>query len=131
MVRLKEEFESGRPFPKVIFVNMGSDEAAKAFFDKRWPEALSIQDPKQVLYKAFEIPLGPLSQFFRPAVWRAFWGARKYGVGLPQGNTLRSQGAVLVHQQAIVFSQTFEHYGEQIDTELFRKHHVGCLTESD
>ncbi|MFK7767327.1 MAG: hypothetical protein AB8B55_08910 [Mariniblastus sp.] len=124
MVRLKEELQSGLPFPRLVFVNMGSDAAAEAFFAERWPQAASIQDPKQELYKGFEIPMGPLGQFFRSPVYRAFWKARKHGVGLPQGNTFRSQGAVLLYQKLIVHSQAFEHYGEMIDIGAFREKYL-------
>ena len=121
MVHLKEEVENGQPFPRLILVNMGTADKANAFFEKNWPDAFCIQDPQQILYKAFEINNGSLLQFLKPGIWKAFWKSRRFGLGMPQGNTMRSPGAFLIHNESIVHSQVFKHFGEMIDLKTFRK----------
>jgi hypothetical protein len=40
---------------------------------------------------------------------------------MPQGNTMRNPGAVLIRDEEIVFSQQFEHFGEPVDTDRVAK----------
>jgi hypothetical protein len=99
---------------------MGSNEAAEQFFDKYWPDALSIQDPKQVLYKGLGVTWGSFAQFVSPKVWKAYFSAREFGVGKPVGNTMRNPGAYLIADNKIVHSQDFEHFGVLLDIDGFR-----------
>lgn len=94
---------------------MGTPERADDFFDGLWPEALAIGDPQQNLYRAFDVGIGSIGQFFKPDVWKAYWANRKFGVGLPVGNTMRNPGAVLVRGKKILRQQSFKHFGQQVD----------------
>ena len=71
-------------------------------------------------YKGFGITWGSMSQFFKPAVWKAYFAARSFGVGKPAGNTMRNPGALLIHDQRIIHSQDIEHFGTLVDVEAFR-----------
>jgi len=105
-------------FPRAIFVHMGHPKKADYFFNDFYPEALAIGDPNQALHIAFEIRNGSISQFFKPAVWKAYWANRKFGIGSPVGNTMRNPGAVLVRNQKVLYQQTSAgHFGEQVDIE--------------
>lgn len=99
---------------------MGSEEAAEKFFGEYWREALSIQDPRQVLYKGLGITWGSITQFVSPKLWKAYFSAKKFGVGKPVGNTMRNPGAYLIAGERIVHSQDFEHFGVLMDIEGFR-----------
>lgn len=99
---------------------MGSQDSANEFFETYWPSALSIQDPQQILYKSFGLTWGSLKQFIKPALWRSYFSAREFGVGKPVGNTMRNPGAFLIHNEQIVHTQDFEHFGVLVDFESFR-----------
>lgn len=96
---------------------MGSADRAEQFFSEYWPEALAIGDPQQTLYRAFGIAIGGVGQFLKPDVWQAYWTNRSHGVGLPNGNTMRNPGAVLVRSEEILYQQHFKHFGVQVDAD--------------
>lgn len=121
MVNLKEAVQHDELFPKTICVHMASAERGNDFFDGLWPQALAIGDPKQELYRAFGVSIGSIGQFFKPDIWKAYWANRKFGVGLPAGNTMRNPGAVLVQGKNILHQQSFAHFGEQVDIESIRE----------
>jgi hypothetical protein len=100
---------------------MGSAAQGNNFFETYWASAAAIGDPKQLLHRAFSVNWGSVSQFFKSGVWRAYFEAKSYGVGMPQGNTMRNPGAVLIRDEEIVFSQQFEHFGEPVDTDRVAK----------
>ena len=105
---------------------MGTSERAEEFFSEYWPEARAIGDPKQMLYRAFNVAWGDVGQFFRPAVWKAYFKARYHGVGFPHGNTMRNPGAFLIHNLKILFAQQFEHFGVQVDVAAVRQAVADC-----
>lgn len=105
---------------------MGNPTQAEEFFATYWPDAVAIGDPKQQIYRGFQITWGSVFQFFKPSVWRAYLKAKSHGIGKPQGNTMRNPGAFLVHQGRICFTQKFGHFGVQVDTAEIRRV-VGAL----
>lgn len=118
MVDLKNSYESGTKLPRIVFVHMANADRATSFFQHYWPDALAIGDPQQLLYKAFEIRLGGLRQFFKRDVWKAYWANRSFGIGWPSGNTLRDPGAILMSGKQILYSQHAEHFGTQVDISI-------------
>ena len=120
MVHLRKEIESGRAFPRTIIVNMGAEDSAGTFFDKYWPEALSTQDPEQILYKGLGVTWGSMKQFVSRGLWRAYFSAREFGIGKPVGNTMRNPGAYLIADEKVVHTQDFEHFGVLLDVGEFR-----------
>jgi hypothetical protein len=94
---------------------MANPEKADEMFEKLWPDAVAIGDPKQVLYREFGVSTGSILQFFKPGIWKAFFRARKFGVGMPAGNTMRKPGAFLIVDSQIRYAQEFEHFGVLVD----------------
>lgn len=120
MVHLRQEAESDRPFPRVLFVHQGEVEQAEEFFGKFWPEAAAIADPELELYAAFGVEKGRWSQFLKPGLWSAGLRALPHGLGLPHGDVMRNPGAFLVRDGRIVLRQEFEHIGAALEVEAFR-----------
>lgn len=89
----------------MAFVYLGTAEQAAERFAKYGLEDVSrIHDPKQILYKAFDLKRASLSQVFGWKVWQrgleAF--ANGHGVGMLAGDGLQMPGVFLLHRGQVL-----------------------------
>jgi hypothetical protein len=89
-----------------VVVHMGSVIQGQAMLEKYGlTEIDQVSDPDRVLFRAFRLQIGTLSQLFGPYVWwravvdGAVW---KHGVGKMVGNGLQMPGVFLVSRGRIV-----------------------------
>ncbi len=89
-----------------VVIHMGSPEAGRKLLDSfGLTDVPQISDPERRLYRAFELPLGTLTQIAGPyVIWRALTGGTlfKYGVGRLVGNGLQLAGTFLIDHGRVV-----------------------------
>lgn len=89
-----------------VVIHMGSLEAGRKLLDSfGLTDVPQISDPERRLYRAFELPLGTMTQIAGPyVIWRALSGGTffKYGVGKMVGNGLQLAGTFLLDHGRVV-----------------------------
>lgn len=95
----------------LVFVHMGDEEQAAAFFKKYDLEDVPrISDPQQQLYRSFDLQKGSLNQLLGPINW---WRGFKagildgHGVGKIVGSSLQMPGVFLIYKGRI--QRAFRH----------------------
>ncbi len=90
---------------KIVIVHMSDNESTQEYFVHYGVEDLDrISDPECVLYRAYELGRGRLSQLFGPGVWwRGFKSAilNRHGVGKLDGDGFQMPGTFLVRDNQI------------------------------
>lgn len=106
---------SGCPAP--LFIHRASVENANSFFESRSKSARAISDTDGVLFDAFGLKRGTLTQLLGPrAIWRAFGSMLKgHFVGKPTGNETQMPGVFLVHRREVLWEHRARHAGDQPD----------------
>ncbi|MFT4514418.1 MAG: hypothetical protein ACI91B_003127 [Planctomycetota bacterium] len=104
-------------FPTALFIHRASVEDGERFFASRFQTASAISDADGVLFEAFGLRRGTLTQLLGPrAIWRALVALLKGNfVGKPTGNEAQMPGAFLVRQREVLWEHRAGHAGEQPD----------------
>ena len=99
----------------IVFVHQGSVDQGCGFFERLWPEARAVSDPRRSLYRAFGCRRGTLLEMFGPSVWRRGLQAfvKGHRIGLPVGDPWVMPGMVLVRPDGdVVWRHEFVHAGD-------------------
>ncbi|WP_039947772.1 SelL-related redox protein [Leptospira fainei] len=109
--------ESMPAFPPVLFIYPDMARDGEEFFQRFWPEASAIADPKTILFRLAELHDGGFLELAGPEVWvsalRAVTKGNFYGV---QGqHLLQMPGAFLVLKDRILWKHTYRHIGDHPD----------------
>ncbi len=112
------EVAASKPdYPPVIFFYQAGVDEGREFFDRYWPEARAVSDPKQEFYRGFGLERGGIRQLFAPEVWvcglRA--AAKGHFIGAPAGDPFQMPGLFLAKGSSIVWKHDFKHAGDHPD----------------
>lgn len=114
---VEQAFARGGRYPPVLIIHGASSEQSKDFFAGRWPQARTIADPTQILYRAFGVGRGTAKDFLSPsAMICAVKGlAKGYGVGAPKSDPWLMPGVFYVRNAEIIWHHDFAHAGDHPD----------------
>ena len=104
-------------FPAPLFIHRTSVEDGESFFATRFKTARAISDTGGVLFDAFGLRRGTLTQLLGPrAIWRALGAMLKgHFVGKPTGNETQLSGVFLVRHREVLWEHRARHAGDQPD----------------
>lgn len=105
---------------QLAFVHMGNlQQGAEMLARYGLTEAHQFSDPKQELYRAFDLKRATLSQVFGAKVWLRGWDAftKGHGVGAPIGDPFQMPGVFLLDNGEIVREFRHQSAADQPDYE--------------
>jgi hypothetical protein len=107
--------KANKKFPSVLMVFPAEISEGKEFFDRFWPEARAVSDPKGDLYRILGVKRASLRQMFGPGVWFRAVQAMKAGYtpGKVIGNPWLLPAMYLVRNGEIKWSWAFKNIGDQ------------------
>lgn len=84
------------------------------FFEKYWPEAISIRDSRRKIYKSFGLGRGSMWQVFGPkSVGCALkTGIKGHGITKVVGDPFQMPGLFLVHNNKVLWAYEYQHVGD-------------------
>lgn len=84
------------------------------FFEKYWPEAVSIRDSRRKIYKSFGLGRGSMWQVFGPkSVGCALkTGLKGHAIGKVVGDPFQMPGLFLIHKKKVIWSFEYAHVGQ-------------------
>lgn len=117
MKDLRQVVESNPGYPELLFVYQGDEQAGEEFFQRYWPEARAVSDPKNRLYEAFGLERAGFRELFNPEVMACSISAASKGnfVGKPVGDARMMPGAFLIENGEVVWQHTYRHIADHPD----------------
>lgn len=108
---------------RIVFVHMSSPEEARLFFEKlKVRDCLHLSDPKQELYRAFDLRRAQRMELLTP---RSIWMALKtaifggHGFGKVAGDENQMPGVFLLHRDQIVKTHQYKELWDHPDFAQF------------
>ena len=101
-------------FPRVVFVFMGDADAGHSFLEPLWPDAEGIADPDKLLYGAFDVERGGMSEMFGPRAVACGIRATVKGnfIGRKHGDPWTLPTFVLAQGDRVMWRHDGEHAGD-------------------
>jgi hypothetical protein len=117
--RIRSQIEGRGVRP--VFVHLGSPERAKPYFDYyQLHDVERVSDPDAALYacSVFQVPRkNVFSQFFIPAVWKAWLlgAVQKHGIGMIKEDVSQMPGIFFLQNRAILRAYRYRTIADQPD----------------
>jgi hypothetical protein len=113
MTDIRKAFQSSE-LPKTIFIHQGDQGNMDSFFERYWPEAITIRDSRRKLYKSFGLARGSMWQIFGPrSVGCALkTGLKGHAIGQVVGDPFQMPGLFLIHDKKVVWTHEYQHAGD-------------------
>ena len=115
VAELRQAVAADRDYPPPLFVHLGGVEDGAAFFEQFAPEARTVADPDERLFRAFGLGRGGLLKLFGPEVIACGLRATFKGhhSGRIVGDPWMLPGAFLVGGDRILWSYRARHAGSR------------------
>lgn len=116
---LRDAVRQQPDYPQPVFFYQGSPRQGREFFERLWPEATAVADPKLTFYKAMGLGKGGLREMFGGEVWSCGLRAMQKGhfIGQPVGDPWVMPGLFYVDQGRILWQHDFGHAGDHPDVQ--------------